>query len=99
MKTLDHTVSEKAFQANVVKLATWTGWRSYHTHDSRRSNPGFPDLVLVRDGRLLFVELKSERGTLNPAQRVWLAELRRCPGVEAYVWRPSAWSEIEATLR
>lgn len=100
MKLLDATVSEKQFMANVVELATWTGgWRSYHTHDTRRSAPGFPDCVLVRDGRLLFAELKSEKGGLTPAQRAWLGELRRCPGVEVHVWSPSDWPTIENILR
>lgn len=99
MKTTDRTVSEKDFMADVVELATWTGWRNYHTHDSRRSNPGFPDIVLVRDGRLIFAELKSEKGKPTPAQRAWLGELRRCPGVEAYVWCPSDWPTLEAVLR
>lgn len=31
--------------------------------------PGVPDLLLLRHGRLLGLELKSERGRLSPAQR------------------------------
>lgn len=41
-------ISEKEFQAQVLDLARLTGWLCYHPHDSRRSAPGFPDLVLVR---------------------------------------------------
>ena len=48
----------------VVDLARTLGWRVYHTYDSRRSQPGFPDLVLVRE-RILFLELKSETGKLS----------------------------------
>jgi hypothetical protein len=50
-------------------------WRWYHTRDSRRSVPGFPDLVLVRPPRLLFVELKTERGKLTADQVAWLEDL------------------------
>src|SRR5688572_19177552 len=42
------TQTERAFQAQVVKYARLMGWTAYHTHDSRRSQAGFPDLVLVR---------------------------------------------------
>jgi len=42
MKTLDAVMGEKEFMASVVELATVLGWRSYHTHDSRRSAPGSP---------------------------------------------------------
>jgi len=55
--------------------------------------------VFVRDGRLIFAELKSERGRLTHPQRLWLAALRDCDGAAAYEWRPSSWSEIERVLR
>ncbi len=88
-------ISEKAFQAQILSLA---GWRTYHTHDSRRSAPGFPDLCLVRPPVVLFVELKSEGGKLRPKQREWLEALSRCEGVGARLWRPSDFEEIERTL-
>ena len=96
---LDHSLSERDFQAQVVQLAKLTGWRVYHTYDSRRSNPGFPDLVLVRAPRVILAELKRERGRVTAAQREWGETLRACPGVEYYLWRPSDWDEIEQVLR
>jgi hypothetical protein len=68
-------VTEKQLQAQVVQLASLTGWRCYHTFDSRRSAPGFPDLLLVRPPRCLFVELKTTTGRLRPAQAAWLEAL------------------------
>ena len=41
-------ILEADFQAQVVKLALLLGWKVYHTHDSRRSREGFPDLILIR---------------------------------------------------
>jgi hypothetical protein len=67
-------VIEKQFQTAVVDMARWLGWSVYHTHDSRRSEPGFPDLVLVSD-RVIFAELKTTTGVLAPAQRRWLERL------------------------
>lgn len=102
--------TEAGFQQAVVELATLRGWLCYHTHDSRRSNAGYPDLTLARHRRLVFAELKSETGRVAPAQRLWLDALlavcadwpdpcsERCP-VEVYVWRPSDWPEVEAVLR
>lgn len=68
-------MSEDVLQAAIVDLASALGWLVYHTHDSRRSQKGFPDLVLVRRGRLLFVELKDETGPLRVEQAEWLAVL------------------------
>jgi hypothetical protein len=83
-------MTEQALQDAVLELAQRLGWLAYHTHDSRRSQPGFPDLVLVntRARRLLFVELKRATGRLSPTQRQWLDALA-ATGATAHIWRPS----------
>jgi hypothetical protein len=91
-------LSERRFQGQVVRLARLFGWSTYHTWDSRRSDPGFPDLVMVRRPRIVWAELKSERGRLTADQKAWIEELRAC-GQSVYVWRPSSWREIEGVLR
>ena len=53
--------TEKEWQATVILTARTLGWTVYHTHDSRRSEPGFPDLVLARETLLMFVELKTDK--------------------------------------
>ena len=95
---MDTLVTEKDFMESVVELARLTGWLCYHTHDARRSEPGFPDLAMTRGGRVVFAELKSDKGKVSPAQREWLTALASCPGVEVFVWRPADWDEIERTL-
>ena len=97
-KELAKQVSEEMLQAQVLTYATLRGWLSYHTHDSRRSSPGFPDLVLVRGKRLVFAELKTEKGVLSTAQKEWGQKLFET-GSEYYVWKPSNWEDIETLLR
>lgn len=80
----------------VVDLARLYGWAIYHTHDSRRSVAGFPDLVLVRE-RVMFVELKTDAGKTSPAQNLWLGVLTAA-GATAFLWRPKDWPTIERTL-
>lgn len=80
-------MSEAAWQRIVVELAHHLGWSHYHTHDSRRSAAGFPDLVLCRE-RMIFVELKSEVGKLTAEQVEWSAILNKARQ-EVYLWRPS----------
>jgi len=104
-------VSEREFQKTVVEYAQATGWLCYHQVDmgfkdpetgrqsySRRIGPGFPDLVLSGHGRVLFIELKSEKGRMRPEQQVWADSLNECPGIENYLLRPSDWDEIEEIL-
>ena len=63
---------------------------------------GFPDLVLTRDGQLLFIEAKNEKGKLSEEQAEWILQLSKVayssPRVEVHAWRPSDWETILATL-
>lgn len=96
---------EGVLQERVRQLLILHGWRHYHTYRSKRSPAGFPDECAIRGDRLLFAELKRERGKLSPEQEQWRAELRHygrlladavrddedglAPRFEVYVWRPS----------
>lgn len=84
-------MSEREFQGIVIELAQLHGYElRYHTHDSRRSAPGFPDLVLVstRRARVLFRELKTDKGRTSKDQLKWLAGLT-AGGADTGVWRPA----------
>jgi hypothetical protein len=72
----------------------------YHAYDSRRSEPGWPDLVLAKPERpLIIAELKSRRGKVSVAQRGWLEVLGRSTGLEVRLWRPGDWTEIVELLQ
>lgn len=80
--------TEAAFQNHVEQLATAHGWLTYHTYNSMRSNPGFPDLTMVHpEHGLVFIELKTEKGRVKPDQKTWLAALKAADQY-AEVWRP-----------
>lgn len=89
--------SEAEFQCGVVELARLLGWEVYHTRDSRGSDGGFPDLVLVRGGRVVFAELKAASGRTTPDQDRWIGKLMRTPA-EVYLWRPGDWPLVEEIL-
>lgn len=77
------------FQPKVIRLAQHLGWMIYHTYNSQRSNPGWPDLVLShpKQKRTIFRELKTMRGKVSPKQREWIETLT-ASGLDADVWRP-----------
>jgi len=91
--------TEKAWSQTVYDVARLLGWRAYRVLNSRGSTPGVPDLMLLRGHRLVFAELKTERGKPTTAQREWLAELGAVDGVESYLWRPSDWDDVTEVLR
>ena len=88
------TVSEAAFMDTILQAAEIYGWWAYHTHDSRRSTAGFPDLVLIKPPRVIFLEVKSETGRLSRAQADVLAMLEAVGYVRSGVVRPSDWEQI-----
>lgn len=91
-------VTEADFQQTVIDFAKLRAWSVYHTHDSRSSAAGFPDLVLARPPQLLFVELKTEAGMVSQAQKEWVQVLNSCDKVMATVWRPRQWDVIQRIL-
>lgn len=97
---------EKELLEKVRALAKAYGYLIYHTHRSERSEPGFPDLTLVhpKTNRLVFAELKKEKGHLTDHQKTWHQALLgvwvriedvdalddKCqPIFSAHIWRPS----------
>ena len=88
---------EKDFQSRVVQLLSLEGWRVFSIPDSRRATlKGYPDLTCwhPKTDRLVFIELKREKGRVSPEQKVVLEELGRI--TETYLFRPSDWSKIVA---
>ena len=98
------TQSEKDFQDTVIEYAQLRGWKAAHFRSVRvqRKNgsiyyqtpvqadgAGFPDLCLVRLSRILFIELKSGKDKISPAQNEWLEALADTEKVEVYVWKPA----------
>lgn len=90
--------SEQSFQRQVVQAAELLGWRCYWTWNSLHSPKGWPDLVLIRRPRIVFLELKAERTPVTDEQRDTIVELQAC-GLTAMIARPSDWPEIERVLR
>lgn len=79
---------EADLQNTIIEMCGWFGLYVYHTHDSRKSAGGFPDLVIIGDHGVLYRELKTEKGHLSKDQAEVLERLRKA-GQDAAVWRPS----------
>lgn len=93
-------MTERELQSAVIETARLLGWRVAHFRPAMTSKgwrtpveadgAGWPDLVLVRGTRLIFVELKSSTGRLSVEQVEWKAALTLA-GQTVYVWRPTDW--------
>jgi hypothetical protein len=105
-------LSEADWQTQVLELAALYRWTVLHVGDARREvvdhdggrhlvgdaqAAGLPDLLLIRD-RILWRELKTDRGPIRPAQRRILEQLRAA-GADAGIWRPRDVDRVVAELR
>lgn len=100
---------EKHFATQIEHLLTLHRWRWTHFEPAVRQSgtwatalrgqKGLPDYVAVRDGLLLFAEIKGDRGRLTPDQAEWLEALRRVDTVRAELWYPEDLNEIKDLLR
>ena len=92
------TATEAQFQRAVVEAATVLGWIAVAIPNMIGNPTGWPDLILIGHGRVMFRELKTERGKLSPKQRQWLERLQGA-GADAALRRPADWELIVAELR
>jgi len=99
--------AERALQRAVCEALDVLGYRWCHFRPARTErgwrtplsgSPGFPDVVAVRGGRVLFIELKGERGRVSEAQALWLEALAETPA-EVFIWKSGDWPAIEEALR
>ena len=89
MSPVNGAMTEKELQASLVRAAKTFGWRVYFTWRSLHSPKGFPDLCMVRGDRLIFAELKTDKGKVTPDQQAWQDDLRAFGKCEVHLWRPS----------
>lgn len=102
-RTIRHP--ERYFTDDVKRYARRGGWLPFHTLHAKGSDPGFPDLILLRVPRLVVAELKIPPNTTSDWQDCWLAgfaSLGLLSGphlsIETYLWTPADWPEIERVL-
>lgn len=98
----DERMPEKVLQDRVIDRAKRRGWKVAHAGKGfvggteegggqfiTPMSPGWPDLTLAKAGhRLIFMELKKEKGVVSDEQVDWLQLLNDC-GARAIIVRPS----------
>ena len=100
-------MTEAQLQQQIIQLAKLYSWRVAHFRPAMTAKgwrtpvsadgQGFPDLVLVKRCRLIFAEVKSDKGRVSPEQQEWLDALRKTKN-EVYLWKPKDWPEIQGVL-
>lgn len=73
---------ESTIQSNIIKKLTNNGWLIIKVIKCNLN--GIPDLVCLKDGRTVFIEVKSEKGKPSELQKFRIKQLKEL-GFEAIV--------------
>jgi len=100
-------LTEDELLTAVLDLLQVYGYRTLHIRPARTARgwetpvqaqgKGFPDICAAGRGRLIFAELKSQTGTLEPEQVAWVEALIAA-GQTCFIWRPSDLPSIPSIL-
>lgn len=78
-------VRESAIHGRIKRWLKENGWVVWKNHGSAYSEAGLPDLMAVRDGVFLALEVKGPKGRTTKVQEKWLREIHEAGGVAAVV--------------
>jgi hypothetical protein len=96
-------ISGKQIQDGIAALAQAKGWMVCHFSPGRvgpkdkwitnyaYQSKGWPDLFMVRAGRLVAIEVKGDGDSVSAAQLAWLNALRDA-GVQTALVGPKEWA-------
>jgi Holliday junction resolvase-like predicted endonuclease len=74
---------EQARQKKITNRLTAEGW--FVIKLITTNSPGIPDLIALKDGKTIFIEVKQPKGVLSEIQHYRIAELRS-KGFEVFIW-------------
>ena len=78
---------EKSITNSIMKAARERGWWVLKLGAGPWQRPGLPDLLCVRNGTAVFLEVKNERGRVSPAQQATMEEIEQHGGARCEVVR------------
>lgn len=70
-----------------IASSTFTkSWKVKNRNKAMGVRPGLPDLVMIINDNVVFMELKRTKGgVLSPYQKEWIKDLKACVNVEVFV--------------
>lgn len=72
--------NETAIRRQIQDYLRWTGWFVYYNLAGLGSYPGLSDLVAVRGGRVVHIEVKTPKGVQSEKQKRFQRKLEAAGG-------------------
>jgi len=84
-------MTEQQIQTKIKKKLQERGW--FVTKLIKTSTNGIPDLLAIKNGKAMFIEVKRENGKLAPLQQMRLEELIQAGAIV------KVWSDYEVDFK
>lgn len=59
---------ENTIQSDIREFLQWNGWFVIRNHQSLGSHKGLSDLTVIKNGRVVWIEVKTKKGKLSVHQ-------------------------------
>lgn len=88
-ETLVQWLELKGLKFSAIPNSTFTkSWKQKALNKKMGVRRGLPDLVIIHDGKMLWIELKRQKGgVLAPHQKEWIEAINTVGNCQAYVCR------------
>lgn len=73
-------MKERDIRKQIQDYLRWTGWFVYYNLAGLGSYPGLSDLVAVKDGRVVHIEVKTPKGRQSDRQKRFQQNLEAAGG-------------------
>lgn len=94
-------MTEKDLERAIAEMARFLGFMVFHARPAQSNKgwrtpvaydgKGFPDLLLVGNERVIFLEIKTDVGRVSPDQSRWSEQIIQSGG-EYFLLRPNDWT-------
>ena len=73
-------MKETDIRKQIQDYLRWSGWFVYYNLAGLGSNPGLSDLVAVKNGQVIHIEVKTKKGRQSEKQQDFQADLEAAGG-------------------
>jgi len=71
IKNYKYKITENDVKKQIKQYLTLMGWFHFHILQGLGSYLGIPDIIAIKNGRVLFLEIKKPGGKLSPGQIIF----------------------------
>lgn len=72
---------ETAIKKEIKQYLSYKGWFHFHILQGLASHKGICDIIAIKNGVTLYIEVKTPKGKLSEYQEIFKADIERSGGI------------------